>query len=142
MVTDGEFLVHATCVALGERGVLLRGAPGAGKSDLALRLIDSGAMLVADDQVALSVSGGRLLARPPAAIAGLLEVRGVGLVRLPFRRRATVVLAVDLVAAADVPRLPEVEEVEVAEVSVPRYMLDPFAATAVAKLRLLCRDLR
>ena len=139
MTAAATILVHATCVCWDGGAVLLRGQPGSGKSDLALRLIDAGAMLVADDQVALTVDDGRLLAMPPPVIAGLLEVRGVGLVRLPYRRRADVVLAVDLVPAEQVPRLPEPDEVEVAGVALPRYTLHPFAASAVAKMRLLIR---
>src|SRR5690606_32729552 len=79
----GMATIHATCVALGDTGILLRGRSGSGKSDLALRLIDGGALLVADDRVALSLEGGRVIARPPAALAGYLEVRGVGPMPVP-----------------------------------------------------------
>ena len=76
--------VHATCVALRAgrswRGVLLRGPSGAGKSDLALRLVEGGGRLVADDQTALVPQGSGLVASPPGTLAGLLEVRGVGIV--------------------------------------------------------------
>src|SRR3546814_8060220 len=83
-------LFHATAVMLpdaqlGDWAVLLRGPSGVGKSDLALRLIDRGAVLVSDDQTLLSVAGGRLVAAPPAAIAGRLEARGLGIVDLPHR---------------------------------------------------------
>jgi serine kinase of HPr protein (carbohydrate metabolism regulator) len=141
MATGGEFLVHATCVWAAGRGLLLRGGPGAGKSDLALRLIEAGAMLVADDQVALRPASGRLLARPPASLAGLIEVRGIGLLRLPYRRGTTVDLLIDLVPADEVVRLPEPAHEVVAGVRVPRYRLEPFAASAVAKIGLLGREL-
>ena len=78
----GRILVHATAVAIDGRALLLRGPSGAGKSDLALRLIDAGARLIADDQSVLRREGGRLLAAVPAAIAGLIEVRGVGILRV------------------------------------------------------------
>ncbi|MDP6707524.1 MAG: HPr kinase/phosphatase C-terminal domain-containing protein [Alphaproteobacteria bacterium] len=133
-------LAHATCVDLDGGAVLLRGASGSGKSDLALRLIDAGAVLVADDQVRLECRDGRLFASPPAALAGLLEVRGLGIVRLPHRADAWVRLVVDLVAPGDVERLPEDEEVEIAGVALPRVALAPFEASAMAKLRLAAAE--
>ncbi len=102
-----DLRMHATCVALGRAAVLLRGPSGAGKSDLALRLIDAGARLVADDQVELAVEGGRLVARAPAAIAGKMEVRGVGIVPAPALTEAPVALIADLVPAGAAERLPE-----------------------------------
>lgn len=132
-------LQHATCVALDGRAVLLRGPSGSGKSDLALRLIDAGGRLVADDQVELEVRDGALWASPPAAIAGLMEVRGVGLVRFPCLTNARVRLVVELTAAADVRRLPEDETVSLDGVSVPLLRLAPFESSAVAKLKLALR---
>ncbi|HET6183422.1 MAG TPA: hypothetical protein VFA03_07485 [Acetobacteraceae bacterium] len=96
----GDFRLHGSCVARQGAGVVLLGPPGAGKSDLALRLLARGFDLVADDQVL--VRDGR--ARAPAPLAGLLEVRGLGIVRLPMARHARIVLAV-MLGAAD--RLPE-----------------------------------
>ena len=129
-------LVHASCVALEGRGVLLRGAPGAGKSDLALRLIEAGARLVADDQVALSSSGGALLAAPPARIAGLLEVRGIGIVSMEYIAPCPIDLVVDLVAPDAVDRMPETATVDVSGHRVRRVSLAPFEASAPAKVRL------
>ncbi|MGE3652127.1 MAG: HPr kinase/phosphorylase, partial [Reyranellaceae bacterium] len=80
--------IHATCVALPEGGVLLRGDSGAGKSDLALRLIDGGARLVADDRTDLMREGDLLIARAPTSIAGLIEARGLGILRLPPEKLA------------------------------------------------------
>jgi serine kinase of HPr protein (carbohydrate metabolism regulator) len=88
--------IHATCVAIEGCGVLLIGPSGTGKSDLALRLIDRGAVLVSDDYVTLAVHNGELRASPPDTIAGKLEVRGLGIMPLPFVRDVTVRLAVDL----------------------------------------------
>src|SRR3546814_4210439 len=76
--------IHANCVALDGRAILLMGNSGSGKSDLSLRLIDRGWSLVADDYVCLIPSGGKLLAKPPPNIAGRIEVRNVGLVELPY----------------------------------------------------------
>lgn len=133
--------VHATCVALpdganGWRGVLLRGPPGAGKSDLALRLIDSGACLVADDQTELHVVGSVLEARPPATLAGRLEVRGLGIVEVPSFGSVRVCLVCDLVSPDDVSRMPEREVENLAGVDIARMRLAPFEVSAAAKVRL------
>jgi serine kinase of HPr protein (carbohydrate metabolism regulator) len=132
--------VHASCVAIGHVGILLRGAVGAGKSDLALRLVDSGAVLVADDRVDLVAAGGRLTASAPATLAGKLEVRGLGVVAVPFLRRATVGLVVDLVAPDLIERVPEPRDCTVLGVRLPLLTVAPFETSASAKLRLAVRD--
>ncbi|HEY7607812.1 MAG TPA: RNase adapter RapZ [Alphaproteobacteria bacterium] len=131
-----DLCLHATCVAIGGAGVLLRGPSGAGKSDLALRLIEAGAKLVADDQVLLAVENGRLVARAPASIAGQLEVRGVGIVPVATVAAAPVALVADLVAADAVERLPEPESDTIVGVALARLQLAPFEVSAPAKLRL------
>lgn len=134
--------LHATCVAIEGRGVLLRGRSGSGKSDLALRLIDGGAVLVSDDYTEVIEEDGHLVASPPLAIEGMLEVRGIGVVRVPFLARAVLTLVVELVSAGQVPRMPEPETVCVADrsgIGVPLLRLDPFQASAEAKVRLAVR---
>ncbi len=135
--------VHATSVALKAgarwRGVLLRGPSGAGKSDLALRLIDDGARLIADDQTHLAKKGHALIASPPPALAGMIEVRGIGIVKLPRAQllaAAPLALLVDLVRADAVERMPEPECEMVQDVELPRLVLAPFEVSTVAKLRL------
>lgn len=96
--------VYATCVAIEGKAVLFVGRSGSGKSDLALRLIDRGAELVSDDYVTLAVEAGRLTASPPETIQGKIEVRGLGIINLPFVRSVPVSLVVDLEALPD--RLP------------------------------------
>jgi serine kinase of HPr protein (carbohydrate metabolism regulator) len=135
--------LHATCVALragkGWRAVLLRGESGAGKSDIALRLIDSGARLVADDQTHIARTGRSLIATPPPALAGMIEVRGIGIVTLARSQllaRAPVALLVDLVAPERIERLPEPCTETVIGVALPRLDLAPFECSSVAKLRL------
>ncbi|EJW12303.1 HPr kinase [Rhodovulum sp. PH10] len=103
--------IHATTVLVGRRAVLIRGAAGAGKSTLALRLLEATpglpfVRLVADDRTAIAVAGGRLLAAPADPLAGLIEVRGLGIRTLPYEPVAVVGLVVDL-ATADAERLPE-----------------------------------
>ena len=129
-------LLHATAVAIDGRGVLLRGASGAGKSDLALRLIDAGARLVADDQSELHRQGDSVIVRAPATIAGLVEVRGIGIIRLDALAEAPVALLVDLVAPESLERLPARRSERVLGLDLPRIALAPFEASAPAKLRL------
>lgn len=133
-------LVHGTCVELFGHGVLLRGPSGSGKSDLALRLIDGGARLVADDQVVLTAEAGRAQAAAPTRIAGRIEVRGVGIVQVAAIERVPLALVVDLVAPADVPRLPKPRECRLAGVALRTIALAPFEASAEAKVRLAVLD--
>lgn len=133
--------IHATCCALegadGASGVLLLGPPGSGKSDLALRLIDAGFVLVADDRVEIDASGPSPVAAAPPALAGLLEVRGIGIVRLGRHLpRAPVALAASLTPAAAQERLPEPMTTTLAGHAVPTIPLDPACAGAVARVRL------
>lgn len=111
--------VHATAVALNAgRGVLILGASGAGKSELALRLMAFGAQLVADDRVDLSVRDGELWARAPAALSGLIEMRGVGILRADALPSARIVLVVDL-DAQETERLPPRRARDLLGVSLP-----------------------
>ena len=110
-------LVHATCVVLdgasapfggaGDGAVLLMGASGAGKSDVALRLIAMGARLICDDQTQLFENSGRLFASAPPSLHGRMEIRGVGILAMPTAEPAPVILAVRLDETADIPRLPQ-----------------------------------
>jgi serine kinase of HPr protein (carbohydrate metabolism regulator) len=128
--------IHATAVALGERAVLLQGPPGSGKSDFALRLIESGWTLVADDRVVLTRRGVMLFASPPPTLAGLIEARGIGICRVPFWAEAEVVLAVQLVSAETVERLPQVRSSTFLGLPIRLINMEPFEASAPAKLRL------
>lgn len=135
--------VHATCIALRSgrrwRAALLRGPSGAGKSDLALRLIEGGGRLVADDQTELVRKGKSVIASPPVRIAGLIEARGIGIVKLARDQlvaRAPVVLLVDLASAERVERLPQQARERLLGIDLPVLVLAPFEASASAKLRL------
>jgi len=117
-------LHQASAVAIAGRAILIEGPSGSGKSSLVLALIDRGATLIGDDGVALDAEDGRLLASPAPAIAGLLEVRNVGLVRRQTAARVPVALVVRLDEAA--PRFIEAaEQVERAGIAVPLVRLWP-----------------
>jgi serine kinase of HPr protein (carbohydrate metabolism regulator) len=120
--------IHASAVLIGARAVLIRGAAGSGKSRLALALIEAGATgalpfarLVGDDRVHVEAAHGCLLVRPAAALKGLIEVRGLGIRRLPFEPLAAVGLVIDL-GAAEAERLPAPDSAatEVAGIALPR----------------------
>jgi HPr kinase/phosphorylase len=134
-MSSGTLLVHATTVAIGGRAVLLRGTSGSGKSDLALRLIDAGARLV-DDQSELWRDGDADLVRAPEPIAGMIEVRGVGIMRVKPLSVAPLALIVDLVALQHVERLPEPSSETIFGLAIPLVALAPFEASAPIKLRL------
>lgn len=130
-----SLVLHGSCVAFGAAAVLVTGASGAGKSLTALRLLALGGTLVADDRVALRAEGGRLLAAAPPAIAGLIEVRGAGLLRLPARGEAELRFLADL-DAAPAGRLPPPLRAELLGVSLPVLALRglPDAAALLAVL--------
>jgi serine kinase of HPr protein (carbohydrate metabolism regulator) len=138
-----KLLVHATAIAIatdgGFRALLLRGRSGSGKSDLALRLIDAGAHLVTDDQSVLSRRGDAIIVSPPARISGLMEVRGIGIMRVEALAEAPVVLIADLVPPEQIDRMPERRREDLLGVSVPVIAVAPFEASAPAKLRLALR---
>lgn len=132
---EGRALLHASCVDLAGAGVVLLGPSGCGKSDLALRLIDGGARLVADDRLTIERCGDRLIARAPQAIAGLIEVRGLGIMRVEHCPSSVLALVVAL-GATPPARLPERTTYQVLGVALPYLELDPRAASACAKIRL------
>jgi HPr kinase/phosphorylase len=138
--------LHASCVALGDNGVLILGAPGAGKSDLVLRLIDQPgfgtgdalirARLVSDDQTITERRGDALYASSPAPIAGLLEIRGQGIVGVDHVPEVRLALVVRLMPAAEIERLPENTQISrIAGVALPEIAIDPATVTAPARIR-------
>ena len=123
--------IHASAVLVAARAVLIRGPAGSGKSRLALSLIEAAAQglvafarLVADDRAHVEAAHGRLLVRPADALAGLIEVRGLGIRRLPFEPVAVVGLLVDL-AVAEAERLPDEarQRAEIAGIALPRLIV-------------------
>jgi HPr kinase/phosphorylase len=134
--------VHASAVLAGARAVLIRGPAGAGKSRLAYALLNAAqvgllhfARLVGDDRVQLEPCHGRLLVRAVTALQGLIEIRGVGIRRLPFEALAVVGLVVDLLAA-DGERLPEPTEQEtmISGITLPRLAVASGAVDPLARV--------
>jgi HPr kinase/phosphorylase len=136
--------VHASCVLVGARALLIRGPSASGKSQLALELIhaaDTGglrfARLVADDRVHLTAAGGRLLARPAASLAGLIEVRGIGLLRLPYEPCAVIGLVVDLGEDSNRLPAPEQRQALIDGISLPRLAVASGVGPLPAVMALL-----
>jgi HPr kinase/phosphorylase len=125
--------LHASCVAAGGRGLLILGRPGAGKSSLALELAALGAMLVADDRVALRRAGDAVLASAPPRLRGLIEARGVGVLRLPHAPEAPLALALDLDATEDA-RIPPRRSTGLLGVAIPLLLGRPAGAVLIAAL--------
>jgi serine kinase of HPr protein (carbohydrate metabolism regulator) len=132
--------VHASAVAIGTHGILIRGASGSGKSSLVLGLIDrdpATTQLVADDRVELTVARGQVVAMAPPTLAGKLEVRGQGIVDIAYSAQSAIALVVDLLPADQCPRMPGPgeTEAEIMGVVVPRLMLPIGAIDAPARVR-------
>ena len=135
-----EETIHASCVAIGGRGVLLRGRSGSGKSDLALRLIDRGATLVSDDYTRLRVDGGRLLASAADTISGKIEVRGLGILEMPAARETAVCILIDL--DREVPRMPPQDDSEsLLGIDIPRLSISALEPSAPIKVELALKRL-
>lgn len=131
-------MLHGTAIAIGGHGVLLLGASGSGKSDLALRLIDRGAILVSDDIVYLETHGGSPLLTVAPNIAGKIEVRGVGITTVDFITSAPLRLIVEFANAPD--RLPEENaRATIGDHAVPLCKLNPFEQSSAIKVEYALR---
>lgn len=141
--------VHATAIAFGNRGVLIRGAPGSGKSELALRMIDNlgfgrgtkplRAKLIADDQVLLAREGSEIVMRAPKTISGKMEIRGIGIIALPTKSKAKLVLVIDLKPQAEIERMPHRADclTDILGLNIALYSIDPTASSAPSIIRSL-----
>lgn len=128
--------IHATTVALEGNAVLLRGKSGSGKSDLALRLIDDGWDLVSDDYTEVYLVENTLYARAPQNIQGLIEVRGIGIVRIDCAAQAHVKAVFDLLPLSEIERLPNPASETLLGQNVARFCLHGLDASAPAKVRI------
>lgn len=127
--------LHASCVAVGGRAVLISGPSGSGKSDLALRLLDRDFILVSDDRTIVRKEGSMLVASAPATIKGKLEVRGVGIVDVPTASDVPVALVVEL--TSDIQRLPDDDrERIIMGTGIPLINIDSATASAPSKVAL------
>lgn len=132
-VTPSSERVHASAVSIGDRAVLIGGLPGMGKSDLALRLIDRGAILISDDYCEVRRIEGHVRASAPANILGKIEMRGVGIVEMPTVQEVPIALFVDLDRPPE--RMPEPGETRsLAGVSIPVLRLSGLEASAPIKI--------
>jgi len=141
-------MLHATCLDIEGSGVLIEGPSGAGKSDLALRLIDQPgrgilagmpqmARLVADDQVVIRRTASGLVASPPEKLSGLIEIRGLGILKIPYCPETILRLVVTLRKLDDIERMPEPTDLmgKILGTWLPRISLDPRLPSAPARLR-------
>lgn len=138
MTTLSSEILHATSVAIDGKAVLLEGVSGTGKSDLALRLIDRGAMLISDDQTLLMRQGTALLARAPGTIRGQIEVRGLGIVTMPSVDDVPVALIVRL--GTEPMRMPERRQRRLAGIVVREIAFEAFHASTPVKIAWALRQ--
>ncbi len=110
--------LHATCVAVGDAGILITGPSGSGKSALALQLLAFGGILVADDRTILHRDGNSLIAAPPKTIAGMIEARGVGILSVGHLHRIKVAVVVNM-AMLEIERLPQRHSITVLDLVLP-----------------------
>lgn len=136
-----KITIHASCVSVNNKAILLMGESGSGKSDLALRLIDDGAQLIADDYTEISLIDNILTASPPIKIEGMIEVRGIGILTLPFVRDIPLKLAVKLVPHKEVERLPEPQFFDCLGVQIPLLLLCAYNASAPVKIRFFVNSI-
>ncbi len=136
--TENSYVMrrHATAVCVKGEGVLLLGESGVGKTDLALRLIANGATLIADDQVDIFPANQGLHLSPPASLAGVIELRGIGLIKLPHTARSPLRLVVQCISGLG-ERLPPRRKWIMEAIAVDEVTLDPLHVSSPAKIQLL-----
>jgi HPr kinase/phosphorylase len=131
--------LHATAISLAGAGILIRGPSGCGKSDLALRLIDEEAILIADDRVDINLVDGKLQLSAPPTIQGLFEMRGIGVVDIGTIQNIPLKLIVDLRPGSEIERMPEIKSELIDGFDIPVFVIDPFELSALAKIKMALR---
>ena len=134
-------LFHGTAVSYNGSGILILGPSGSGKSDLALRLINEGADLIADDQVLIKLVGKALQLSAPDSISGLIEVRGVGIIKIKPVCYIPLSLIVEIKSGAQLERIPIMKKDLIEEIPIPVIKLDAFEGSAIAKIKILLKCL-
>ena len=129
------YLLHSSAVVFDGFGLLIQGASGAGKSGLALRLIEAGGFLISDDQTLLKKHHNTLIACPPDTLKGLIEVRGVGIITRPYLSKALIHHSIICACENAIERMPEPQSQALHGVVLPVMVVDPGAVSAVAKIR-------
>ena len=134
--------IYATCLELNHKGILLIGPSGSGKSDLALRLIkEKQAILISDDRTNIEIVSGAIIASCPQTIQGLLEVRGIGIVKMPHKEQTKISLVIELTNnLEEIERLPQDETTTLLGVEIKKIRLYPFELSAVHKVALACDE--
>jgi HPr kinase/phosphorylase len=128
---------YATAVTYCGFGILIRGPSGSGKSDLALRLIDDGAGLIADDQVVIKAVQQELYLSPPDSLSGLIEVRGVGVIKIEYVRDIRLCLIIELDPSNEIQRIPVIKEELIKNIPVPVINMYAFESSVLAKLKII-----
>ena len=128
---------YATAVTYCGFGILIRGPSGSGKSDLALRLIDDGAGLVADDQVIIKAVGQELYLSPPDSLSGLIEVRGIGVIKIEYVRDIRLRLVVELDPSNEIQRTPIIKEELIKKIPVPVVNMHAFESSVLVKIKII-----
>ena len=128
-------VIHASCVRFKNKGLLICGQSGQGKSDLCLRLMEQGAELIADDQTKLECIDNELIASCPENLQGLLEVRGIGIITTPFLPATKIHLKLSLQSKEKIDRMPESVNENIEGVQIPVLALNAFECSAILKIK-------
>ncbi len=134
-------LIHATSISISSKGVLIRGASGMGKSDLAFRLMNLGATLISDDYTNVAVAKDKVILSPPNNIEGKIELRGIGIVTVPFKTKCALKLIIDLVKPNYIPRLPDQNLIEFEGHKIPSYQFSSFETSTPEKIHFLLKSI-